>query len=86
MAILDNEKTVTSIGTDGMGASPEPTLTHGDVNHAGDSDSSDPEKCAPVKAIVDDEYPSGLKLVLLSAATLVAVFLIALDQVRTLPN
>lgn len=33
---------------------------------------------------LDDQYPHGLKLVILAAASISAVFLIALDQVSTL--
>jgi hypothetical protein len=35
--------------------------------------------------MADDQYPHGLKLVLLAGASIVAVFLIALDQVSILP-
>lgn len=52
-----------------------------DVSKVGDSDSSEPEK--PVPVMSEDEYPRGIALVLLSASALVAVFLIALDQVST---
>lgn len=34
----------------------------------------------------DDQYPHGTKLVLLAGASLVAVFLTALDQVRLQPT
>ena len=47
------------------------------------TDTVDAEK--PVNAeLDDDQYPHGLKLVVLAAAALVAVFLIALDQVSKL--
>ncbi len=36
-----------------------------------------------VEGISDDQYPQGYKLVLLAGATVIAVFLIALDQVST---
>lgn len=50
-----------------------------------ENDTSDTEK--PVAAPPsDDEYPQGLKLVVLSSATIIAVFLIALDQVGTSPR
>ncbi|KIN08976.1 hypothetical protein OIDMADRAFT_37925 [Oidiodendron maius Zn] len=48
------------------------------MDNAGDSDSAGPEK--PVQGMTDDQYPHGLKLVLLAGASIVAVFLIALDQ------
>lgn len=59
------------------------TLNIPDVINVGDSDSAHPEK--PIQGMTDDQYPHGLKLVLLAGASIVAVFLIALDQVSTLP-
>ena len=45
-----------------------------------ENDTSDTEK--PIAASsAEEEYPQGLKLVVLSSATIIAVFLIALDQV-----
>lgn len=60
------------------------TLNIPDVNNIGDSDSPHPEK--PIQGITEDQYPHGLKLVLLAGASVVAVFMIALDQVSTLPT
>jgi hypothetical protein len=37
-----------------------------------------------VKDFKEDQYPHGLKLIILASAALVAVFLIALDQVSSL--
>lgn len=51
-----------------------------EVDNAVDIETAEPEKA--VQAMTDADYPHGLKLVLLSGAALVAVFLIALDQVR----
>lgn len=56
------------------------TLDAPDVKNAGDTDSK-PSEQSPQETS-KDEYPHGLQLVLLAGASLVAVFLIALDQVR----
>ena len=79
---VPNEKGTQDFGeTD----SPKPsTLSTSDVNNVGDSDSAHPEK--PVQGMTDDLYPHGLKLVLVAGASIIAVFLIALDQVRTQPS
>lgn len=37
----------------------------------------------PAQDMTADQYPHGLKLILLASASLVSVFLIALDQVNT---
>jgi hypothetical protein len=80
--VVPNEKAAMAVGeTD----SPKPsTLNTPDVNNVGDSDSPHPEK--PVQGMPDDQYPRGSKLVLLAGASIVTVFLIALDQVSTLPT
>jgi hypothetical protein len=76
-----NEKTTMAGGVTG---SPKPSTGKSpNVNAAGDSDSTHTE--IP-QGIADDEYPHGLKLILLTGASIVAVFLIALDQVSTLPT
>jgi hypothetical protein len=50
------------------------------VGRAGESDNSAAfEK--PVDEMTDDQYPHGLKLWLLTGASLAATFLISLDQV-----
>ena len=36
------------------------------------------------QALKDDQYPHGLRLIILAGASIVAVFLIALDQVSTI--
>ena len=36
-----------------------------------------------LKDVEEDQYPHGLKLIILASAALVAVFLIALDQVSS---
>lgn len=79
MAVPD-QKAIMAVGeTD----SPKPsTLNQPNANSVGDSDNARPEK--PVQAMTDDKYPHGLKLVILAGAALIAVFLIALDQVSTL--
>ncbi|ORX94423.1 putative efflux pump antibiotic resistance protein [Clohesyomyces aquaticus] len=48
------------------------------VSVAGDSDNENQEK--PEQPMTDDQYPHGIKLVLLAGASVIAVFLIALDQ------
>jgi len=45
-----------------------------------ENDTSDTEKPIATPP-TEEEYPQGLKLVVLSSATIIAVFLIALDQV-----
>jgi hypothetical protein len=58
------------------------TLDHPNINSVGDSDSVYLEKpYQPARTVTEDEYPHGLKLVILAGASLIAVFLIALDQV-----
>ena len=51
-----------------------------DVHIVSDSNGVQAEKLG------DEQYPHGLKLVLLAGASIVAVFLIALDQVSTCLN
>jgi len=76
---VPNEKATMAVGQIN---SPKPsTLKAPDVNNVGDSDSTRPEKL--VHGMPDDKYPHGLNLVLLAGASIVAVFLIALDQVST---
>jgi MFS transporter, DHA2 family, glioxin efflux transporter len=38
-----------------------------------------------VQEMSDDEYPKGIKFAILAGASMVSVFLIALDQVKTPP-
>lgn len=60
--------------------SPNPSaLTIPDFNDPGDNGRTVLEKL--VEDTADSQYPHGLKLVLLAGASIVAVFLIALDQV-----
>jgi hypothetical protein len=54
-----------------------------DVDNIADGESNTSEKHA--QHISEDQYPHGAKLVILAAASMVAVFMIALDQVSTLP-
>ena len=61
-------------------------LDSNDASSKDSSDVDDAEAEKPVQHIPDDQYPRGLKLVLLAGASLVAVFLIALDQVSTPPQ
>ena len=60
------------------------TLHAASTTKFSDTDSAESRK--PVQHISDDQYPRGLKLVLLAGASIVAVFLIALDQVSTFPG
>lgn len=49
-----------------------------------DSDSVHMEKpYQPAQTVTDEEYLHGLRLVILAGASLIAVFLVELDQVRT---
>ncbi len=81
MAVPDEKAVAPLGGTD----SPKPsTLDTLDVNNAGDSASTRREE--PIHDMPDDQYPHGLKLALLAGASIVAVFLIALDQVSLLPT
>jgi hypothetical protein len=58
------------------------TLDSPNVSSVGDSDSVSLEQpYQHTQTITDDEYPHGVKLVILAGASLIAVFLIALDQV-----
>lgn len=51
-------------------------------NISGDSDSNAPQENEKAKVeINDDDYPKGIRLMVLCSASLVAVFLISLDQV-----
>lgn len=80
--VVPSEKATMTVGDTN---SPKPsTLNTSDMNNVGHSDSAHPEK--PVHGMPDDQYPHGLKLILLAGASIVAVFLIALDQVSTLPT
>ena len=77
----ENEK-ATMAG--GVTDSPKPsTVTTHNMNAVRDSDSTNTD--IP-QVVAKDQYPHGLKLVLLAGASIVAVFLIALDQVSTLPT
>jgi len=80
--VVPNEKATMAVGeTD----SPKPsTWSTSDVENVGESHSTPPETL--VQGMTDDLYPHGLKLVLLAGASIVAVFLIALDQVSTRPH
>ncbi len=62
--------------------SPNPlTLSTTNANIVDASDSVRLEK--PGGGIADDQYPHGMKLVLLAGSSLVSVFMISLDQVST---
>jgi len=77
-----NEKTTTGIG----GADPRssPALNKPDANATSDSDMTTAEK--PAHGVTEDMYPRGLNFVLLSGSAIIAIFLIALDQVRSPPR
>jgi len=81
MAVLD-EKAITGVGENDSSESSTLNTSYG-IN-ARDSDSTQREK--PIQAMTEDQYPHGLRLVLLAGATTVAVFLISLDQVSTWPS
>ena len=75
-----------------MADSPEkmPTMANaGDADSAPEGSATDvaddaraQAKEKPTRSTDDDQYPSGLKMVLLTSAALVVIFLIALDQAR----
>ena len=54
------------------------------MDKSSNTDSAEAEK--PTQHMSDDQYPHGLKVVLLAGASIVAVFLIALDQVSIPPT
>lgn len=81
MASSDSQATMTVEETD---TSKDETLDTSEVNKVGDGESAQPEKAA--QDMNEDQYPHGLKLVLLAGASIIAVFLIALDQVSPLDN
>ena len=76
MAALDEKLNVARDETNSTKSSSSDTFSGNDGGEVDKAvlDSSTPE-------MSDDDYPHGIKLVLLSAASLVSVFLIALDQV-----
>lgn len=82
IAMMDASTEKAINGVEGP-ALPKPSaLRTPETNSVGDSDSAPLEPMEkPAQAMVDDQYPHGLKLVLLAGATIVAFFLIALDQV-----
>jgi MFS transporter, DHA2 family, glioxin efflux transporter len=55
------------------------TYNLADNDKISDNDSPQPEK--DVQDTTDNEYPQGIRRILLAGASVVAVFLIALDQV-----
>jgi hypothetical protein len=79
MMSVPNEKAAVGVESHSPQSSTSKTPT---VNNVGGSDTVHPEK--PVQGMPDDQYPHGMKLVFLAGASIVAVFLIALDQVSTL--
>lgn len=57
-------------------------LDHETRHISGDSDSNAPHETEKTKVeLNDDDYPTGIRLIILCSASLVAVFLISLDQV-----
>jgi hypothetical protein len=59
------------------------SLDHETRNVSGDSDSNAPHETEKVPVeLTEDDYPTGIRLMILCSASLVAVFLISLDQVR----
>jgi hypothetical protein len=72
-----NEKQTTAFDAEPL----EPASLH-TTDGAKNSGGSDDE---PAQSIKEDQYPHGLKAAILAAASVVAVFLIALDQVCAPP-
>ena len=79
MDLRDEKVTAAAGGTDPFKPS---TLDAASMDKISDSDSAEPNK--PDQHMSDDQYPHGLKFVLLAGASIIAVFLIALDQVSDL--
>ncbi|KIY02188.1 uncharacterized protein Z520_02326 [Fonsecaea multimorphosa CBS 102226] len=73
---VSNDKVVMTIG--GTDPPKHSILNTADVKDASDSLSTPQEKS--VQSMTDDQYPHGLKMALIAGASVVAVFLIALDQ------
>lgn len=63
-----------------------PTIVPGIPHDSTESDSTHLEKPIEVHNDSPDEWPHGFKLVMLAGASLVSVFLVALDQVRIRPQ
>jgi MFS transporter, DHA2 family, glioxin efflux transporter len=78
---VPHEKTTKSIEEADPQSSPAGALSNPDAKATSDSDEANPEK--PAHGVAEDNYPRGLNFVLLAGASIVAVFLIALDQVRS---
>jgi hypothetical protein len=77
---VPNEKATMAVGeTDS--AQPSTSNTP-NINSIGGSDNENPKES--IQSMTDDQYPHGLKLALLIGASVIAVFLIALDQVSPL--
>lgn len=77
--VRDSESSHTSRETDEKHIVKVPT-TH-DVRVVGDSESNTSQETPGAADLSEDGYPKGLKLVILTSASLVAMFLISLDQV-----
>lgn len=77
---VPSEKAITAVGEPESPKSP--TLDTPDhANNIGNSDNLHQEK--PVQEMSNQQYPHGLPLILLAGSSIIAVFLIALDQVST---
>jgi hypothetical protein len=77
---LPNEKAAMAVGE---ADSPQPSTSNTpNVNSIGGSDNEHAK--TSIQSMTDDQYPHGLKLALLIGASVIAVFLIALDQVSPL--
>lgn len=77
MAVPDT-KTALAIGE--IESSQASTMNNDGTNIVVSSNNEHAEK--PYEVASSDDYPHGLTLVLLISATMIAVFLIALDQVK----
>lgn len=83
MALSNDDAMMSGLQTD-VDTPESLTLKLETLNNISDSDGSKSEKSIDYSTAESDQWPRGFKLFLLSGASLVAVFLIALDQVRVL--
>jgi len=80
MAVPIEKSTIGIVGGESPRNTTSSTIA---VNDADENDRATQEKS--IHDTTDDQYSHGLKLVLLAGASMVAVFLIALDQVGNTP-
>jgi hypothetical protein len=74
---MPNKKTTPAAGETDWPQSP--TLIAPNIDLVSDSDIKEPQ--GQIRSMINDEYPHGMQLIFLAGASVIAVFLIALDQV-----